>query len=77
MNIHYGLPSVRVPLHVAARFNSGDKYFVVGMNPEENGGGIIGSANSLEGAHGLQIEAIKQNYGKVRVLTSLEFYMGE
>lgn len=62
-----------LPLHESSRFNPYDKYFVVGMNPNDGGGGVIGSAKTLNDAHALQVNAIKLNYSNVRVLTYKEF----
>jgi hypothetical protein len=50
-------------LHVSAQ----DAYFVVGGNPDNDGGGVIGSTNSEFVASDIKAEAIKQGYKNVQV----------
>jgi len=56
-------------LHETARFNTEDTYYVLGGNPNNDGGGVIGTARTLTAANELRDAAIKQNYSKVRVRT--------
>jgi len=60
-------------LHETTRFRYSDKYVIVGSNPDNTGGGVIGTADSITDAHLLQVNAIKANYSQVRVMTWDEF----
>jgi len=59
-------------IHENMRVVVTDTYFVCGGNPDGSGGGVITTTNRLDEAHALQIQAIKQNYSMVRVLTYAE-----
>jgi hypothetical protein len=59
-------------LHDNQRINSTDAYFVCGGNPDNTGGGIIGSRQTFAEALILKIEAIKAGYRKVSILTWIE-----
>ena len=59
-------------LHEVARFNMKDRYFITGMNPDSQGGGVIGTAPTLIMADILRDAALKQNYSMVRVRTWAE-----
>jgi hypothetical protein len=63
-------------LHETTRISSKDEYFVVGGNPDGNGGGVIGSAKTFSEAQKLQVEALKQNYTNVRILDWMELTVG-
>ena len=55
--------------HETQRFNQNDKYFIIGMNPDGNGGGIIGTATNEAEARIMRNGALAQNYTQVRVRT--------
>ena len=46
-----------------------DKWFVLGGNPDGNGGGVIATRNVLKDAQALAEEAIKEGYTHVSVQT--------
>jgi len=56
-------------LHHTARYKDSDRFFVIGMNPDDSGGGVIGTAPTLTEANALRDQAIKENYSIVRVRT--------
>jgi len=56
-------------LHETARYSDHDTFFVVGGNPDDSGGGVIGTAPNLTEANALRDAAIKANYSRVRVRT--------
>ena len=56
-------------LHETENPSTKDKFFVCGGNPDNSGGGVIGSRNTWGGAVLLKTLAIKQGYSKVRILT--------
>jgi len=56
-------------LHETARYSNRDEFVVVGFNPDDSGGGIIGTAANQAEANQLRVEALKQNYSCVRVRT--------
>ena len=62
--------------HDNQRVNAKDKFFVLGGNPDGNGGGVIASTNSLVEAKQIQLEAIKKDYSGVAIYTWEEM-MGE
>jgi len=59
-------------LHEMYQVNSHDKYFVIGGNPDGNGGGVIVSTNDMAFALSIQKQAIKLGYTKVQVVTWTE-----
>lgn len=58
------------------RINSRDKWFVIGGNPDGDGGGVIATSNLLTEAEEIRIQAIKFNYSGVLIRTYDEF-MGD
>lgn len=66
-----------VMIHEIEAPNPGDKFFICGSNPDDSGGGVIGSRNTWDGAVSLKIRCIKAGYGKVRILTWDEFEKGD
>lgn len=60
--------------HDTLRVNSSDKYFVIGGNPNDDGGGVIGSTNSEFQASDIKAEAIKQGYKNVSIVGWQDFW---
>jgi hypothetical protein len=62
-------------LHDSQRVVATDAFFVCGGNPELNsGGGVIGTRNNFADALALKVEAIKQDYRAVQILTWKEMF---
>jgi hypothetical protein len=59
-------------LHDNQRYDSRDKFFICGGNPDGSGGGLIGSRDRWDEAVAFKLEAIKQNYTRVRIYTWIE-----
>ena len=60
--------------HDTLRVNARDAFFVVGGNPNEDGGGVIGSTNSEFQASDIKAEAIKRGYRDVRIVEATDFW---
>lgn len=63
--------------HDNQRVVAKDKWFIIGGNPDGNGGGVIASCNTLEEAENIRFQAIMQNYSEVRIRTWKEMMEGQ
>ncbi len=62
-----------IPLHERENPDTRDAFFVCGGNiDKDDGGGVIGSRNTIDGAKALQRRAIAEGYRGVRILTYAE-----
>ncbi len=60
--------------HDKLRVVSSDSYFIIGGNPDGNGGGVIASTNSEFEASDIKAEAMKHGYKNVQVVDWKHFW---
>ncbi len=60
--------------HDNLRVVSTDAFFVIGGNPDGNGGGVIASTNSEFEASDIKAEAMKHGYKNIQVVTAEYFW---
>ena len=60
-------------LHDTERISQKDRFVICGVNPDKEGGGIIATRDTWDGAVTFKVRAIKAGYGKVEIMTWKEF----
>lgn len=60
--------------HDEQRVCSTDSWFVLGGNPNEDGGGVIASTTSEFKAMDIKAEAVKRGYRNVVIVSATDFW---